>query len=111
VASAASSGLSAERAPVESYNGPCYLALGRTRLALFVYQPGAFCFAPGPLLASCSLDEMAVCEFRPGRTGPSKLSITTTYGASCDLLVALAHRGTAHRIATAIEGHLQSRAA
>jgi hypothetical protein len=100
-----------ETRPVESDVGPTYLALGRTRLALFSYKPGAFAFAPGKKLADHELSDIAGCEFWPGRTGASRLFITATSGTAYDLTIALAHRGTAHRIAAAIEEHLRSNAA
>jgi hypothetical protein len=111
VATINSEDLAADHPSLETHNGPCYLAMGRTQIVLFAYQPGAFCFAPGAALARCTLDEMAACEFWPGRTGPSRLFITTASGMACELAVALAHRGTAHRIATSIEEHLRSSAA
>ena len=100
-----------EKGAVENDAGPTYLALGRTRIALFSYKPGAFAFAPGKKLADHPLSEIAACEFWPARTGSSRLFITAASGATYDLTIALAHRGTAHRIAAAIEEHLRSNAA
>jgi hypothetical protein len=100
-----------ETGAVEIDAGPTYLALGRTTLALFSYKPGAFAFAPGKKLADHDLSEIAACEFWPARTGSSRLFVTTTSGVTYDLTIALAHRGTAHRIAASIGEHLRSNAA
>jgi hypothetical protein len=99
------------KASFGGYDGPCYVALGATSVAIFAYNPGAFAFAPGRLLASHDLDDLAACEFWPSRLGASRLAIVSASGVRYELTVALAHRGTALRIAEAIEAHLRSNAA
>jgi hypothetical protein len=97
--------------PFEGYDGPCYVALGPSRIVVFEYQPGAFSFAPGRALATYALRDLASCEYWPARTGGSRLPVTTRTGLACDLMIALAHRGTGHRISAAIDQHLRSNAA
>jgi hypothetical protein len=99
------------RTPLDGYAGPCYLALGRATVALFAYKPGAFAFAPGERLAAHHISDIAWCEFWPARTGLSRLFLSTKSGVAYDLWFAPAHRGTAHRIAEAIDLHLRSNAA
>lgn len=104
-------GCPVEPATFEHDMEPTYLALGRTRFALFAYRPGAFAFAPGKTLAAHELADVFACEFMPARTGSSRLIITTRAGVRYDLTVALAHRGTANRMSEAMEEHLRSNAA
>jgi hypothetical protein len=84
-------------------DGPIFIALGPTRVAFFVHNPGFFLSSTGMLLAVHERGDVRGLVFRPARAGASRLTFAFAGDTTYDVEVALPHRGKAHLIAEALE--------
>ena len=80
------------------HNGTIFIACGARAIAFFVHHPGFFLASTGLLLALHDHADIASCEFRPARTGESRIIFRLYSGTTYELEVQMPQRGKAHRI-------------